>query len=128
MEPSFVAGWRAGFLDAFDTRNGELLWRLGLLSAINTSVLQDGDTILVGTLDGFMHRVALATGEHLASIDLGGMSFGDLVRAGDLILVLLRSDDGPYRLTAWTAAFDRVAWAYPPSRNGPPSGPRCRTE
>lgn len=103
-------GWRAGWLDAIDSQTGHILWRTSLLGLVNTSVLVVDGEVLVGTLDGFVHRVRASDGKLIESIDIGGMPFGDLVRAGDHVLVLVKSGETLHRLTAWTPSLDRLAW------------------
>lgn len=106
-----VVGWRGGGVDAFDAETGAVLWRRSLLSTVNTSVYLHADTVVVGTLDGLVHRLKLSDGSELGRVDVGGMPFGDIVSAESIVLLLTKADEID-RLTAWTPGFGRRVWEH----------------
>ncbi len=66
---------------------------------------------MVGTLDGFIHKLRLGDGMELPRADVGGMPFGDIVRAGSIVLLLTDTNE-INRLTAWTPDFRQRVWVY----------------
>ena len=106
-----IVGWRAGWVDAFDVKTGSVIWRTSLLSSVNTSVFLRADTVVVGTVDGLVHRLHLTDGKELGRTDIGGMPFGDIVSAGSVVLLLTNTNEINH-LTAWTPDFREKVWSY----------------
>ena len=106
-----VVGWRSGWVDAFDVATGEVLWRVSLLSPVNTSIYLRADTVVAGTTDGLVHRLRLQDGAELGRVDVGGMPFGDIVPTDKIVLLLTKSNEIDH-LTAWTPDFARKLWVY----------------
>lgn len=103
-----VVAWPSGDIEALDPGSGQLVWRVTLGRTPNTSLVVVGDHVLVGTMDGSLHRLALVDGRALAPVDLGGMPFGDLVVAERCVLVLT-SKDG-YSLSCVDATRGTSIW------------------
>ncbi len=88
-----IAPWRPGVVDAFDAATGERLWRRQLGASLNTSAVAVGGEMWVGAVDGWLHRLRADDGEPLGSVAIGGMPYGDLVPAGECLLVLWSETD-----------------------------------
>jgi outer membrane protein assembly factor BamB len=88
-----VVGWPSGDVEALDASSGKLLWRAATKSRLNTSIVVVGSHVLVGAMDGKLHRLALADGAAKDSLALGGLPFGDLVTTDGCLLVLTMQDD-----------------------------------
>ena len=83
--------WRPGLVDAFDADTGELLWRRELAARLTTSAALFGGELVVGTQAGELLRLDPASGELLGAFDPGdpgGILYGNLVPAGDCLLVI----------------------------------------
>ena len=87
-----VVGWPSGDVEALDASSGRLLWRAATGSRLNTSIVAAGSDVLVGAIDGKLHRLALADGADKGSLALGGLPFGDLVITDRCLLVLTMQD------------------------------------
>ena len=59
-----------GSLYAFDADSGRIEWQRKLSAGIATSIRASESSVFVGTNDGAIHRLAVATGEPLASLKL----------------------------------------------------------
>jgi outer membrane protein assembly factor BamB len=92
-----IVGWPSGDVEALDVSSGELAWRSSTGSRLNTSLALVGDQVLVGSIDGKLHRLAVADGSASPPIPLEAMPFGDLVVTDRCLLVLTMKDG--YRLT-----------------------------
>lgn len=77
-----------GEVHAVDPGSGEVRWRRDLASPPHTGLAVLAGKLYLGTYDGHVHRLSLATGEVEARIRLEGVPFGVPVAAGDSLLVL----------------------------------------
>ena len=107
-----VVGWPSGDVEALDAATGDLLWRARLGQRLNTALAVVGGHVLVGSVDGKLHALALADGRARPPIDLGGLPYGDLVAAGRCLLVLHATEghslsclDAASGATVWTRSF-----------------------
>jgi outer membrane protein assembly factor BamB len=87
-----VVGWPSGDVEALDASSGRLLWRAATGSRLNTSIVVAGSHVLVGAMDGKLHRLALADGAAKGARALGGLPFGDLMVTDRCLLVLTMKD------------------------------------
>jgi outer membrane protein assembly factor BamB len=88
-----VVGWPSGDVEALEASSGRLLWRASTRSRLNTSIVVVGSDVLVGAMDGKLHRLALADGAAKGALVLGGLPFGDLTATDGCLLVLAMKDD-----------------------------------
>ena len=93
---------------AVDASNGDTLWRKTLTGRPNTSVIVNGEDVIVGTADGYLNRVSWKSGGIAKRTKLGGIPYGSLVQSDGLLLVLVSS--GSSKLVALDAATDEVLW------------------
>jgi outer membrane protein assembly factor BamB len=93
---------------ALDAKDGATLWRKTLSGRANTSLLVIGENVLVGTADGYLHWIAVKTGDVKKRVPLGGIPYGTPVPSGPLLLVLVST--GKSRLVAVDAATGAVRW------------------
>lgn len=111
-------GWRPGSVEALDTTTGRRIWRTDLGERLNTSVEVVGSTVVVGTLAGRLHRLSREDGSVLAGLDLKGMPYGDLVKAGGCLLLLSvelegsASEQGSYRLACLDPSLSKTLWSF----------------
>lgn len=103
-----IVAWPSGDVEALDVASGRLLWRVPLAQTPNTSLAVVGPHVLVGTMEGRLHRLSLADGAASPAIDLGGRLFGDLV-AADRCLLVLAAVEG-YSVTCLDATQGKSVW------------------
>jgi outer membrane protein assembly factor BamB len=108
--------WREGFVDAFDAATGRKIWRAHLGQRLNTSLAAVGSDLMVGSLDGELHRLRQEDGGILAHFDLKSVPYGDLVEAGGCLLALSADDpsnqEGPATLTCVEPSLAKARWSY----------------
>jgi outer membrane protein assembly factor BamB len=81
--------WPDGVLVAIDATRGVERWRRALGSKPNTSVVTTaGGAAWIGTEDGRLRQLDLLTGAPLATLDAGGLPYGDLQVADGCLLAL----------------------------------------
>ncbi|MBU7045297.1 MAG: hypothetical protein HXS54_02585 [Theionarchaea archaeon] len=69
---------RKGFLEAFDVKTGEYLWKTEVRGNEITDVEILGDNLYICANDGMVYWLALKSGELLWVIDTGsGLCYGD---------------------------------------------------
>lgn len=114
-ERLFVA-WREGIVDAFDVATGRRIWRAHLGQRLNTSLVMAGSSLVVGSLDGELHRLAQEDGSILGHFDLKGVPYGDLVDAGGCLLALAIEDpsfeQGPATLACLDPSLSKALWSF----------------
>lgn len=93
---------------AVDSKDGSTLWRKTLSGRANTSLIVIGDNVIVGAADGFLHWIAVKTGELKKRVQLGGIPMGTPVRSGSLLFVLAGAAKG--KLMALDAATGAIRW------------------
>lgn len=117
-----VVGWPSGDVEALDAATGELLWRVQLGQRLNTSLAAVGGEVLVGSVDGKLHALALDDGRSQPPADLGGLPYGDVVLADRCLLVLHVSGgrssvsclDAASRQAVWTQSFSSEIGTFRP--------------
>jgi len=95
-----------GDLIALDPGSGQELWRLSLGSSIETSPLVIGDGVYVGTRDGQVVRVSIATHQPAWVDRVGGSVKGAIAESGANVIV---GDYGGH-VSALSQANGRVVW------------------
>ncbi len=111
-------GWRTGYIEAFDTATGRRVWSTRIDGRLNTSLAVAGSSLVVGVLEGSLHRLSLKDGSALSRLELKGMPYGDLVEAGGCLLVLsmaiedLSSQEGPSTLTCFDPTLSQTRWSF----------------
>lgn len=114
----FLVGWRAGYVEALDTATGRRVWLTSLGARLNTSLAALGSTLVVGSLDGRLHRLSRTDGSAVSRLDLQGMPYGDLVAEGQCLLVLSMAVDEPspqagrYALSCFDPALSKTLWSF----------------
>lgn len=83
-----VVAWRSGPVVAYDAETGRRLWLRDLGSTLNASPVVVGQDVVVGTIDGRIHRLRSNDGEIVGGYELGGALYGDLVTAPGCVLAL----------------------------------------
>ncbi len=115
-----VVPWRAGVVDAYALDDGTRLWRRDLGTRLNAHPVLLDDALLVGGLDGRVHRLRTGDGEITGGLDLGGVLYGDLVAAPGCVLALsarggLTPDGGiagPHVLSCLDPSLAEVRWRH----------------
>lgn len=111
----FVA-WLEGTVDAFDLATGRRVWRASLGQRLNTSLAAVGSSLMVGSLDGELHRLRQDDGSILGHFELKGVPYGDLVEAGGCLLALSAEDPsfqgGPASLACVDPSLTRALWTF----------------
>lgn len=79
---------RSGRLEAYDVGRGERLWSRELPASPNTSVVAGEAGVAVGTADGRLLRFDENSGEPSGELAVGAFLYGELVLAGNCLLVL----------------------------------------
>jgi outer membrane protein assembly factor BamB len=111
-------GWRPGSVEALDASTGRRIWRTHLGERLNTSVAVVGSAVVVGTLDGRLHRLSREDGSVLGRLELKGMPYGDLVQAGGCLLSLRveledpASQEGPCILSCLDPSLSKTIWSF----------------
>lgn len=100
-----------GKIFALDAATGKTIWRKELSSRVNTSVLVIGKTVVAGTSDGYLVRLASDTGEIAARLKLPGFPYGTLISSPPLLLMLVKSDVA--NLVAFDTTADKIRWQQP---------------
>lgn len=93
---------------ALDAKDGATLWRKTLSARANTSLIVIGDKVVVGTADGFLHWIAIKSGDIEKQVRMGGAPHGTPVSTGDLLFVL--TSTGSSRLVALDAVSGAIRW------------------
>lgn len=92
---------------ALDTSNGATLWRKTLPARPNTALLVSGAEVVVGTLDGYLNRIDVKSGEVRRRTALGGMPYGAPALSDGLLLLLVSGSTS--RLVALDSN-DEIRW------------------
>lgn len=93
---------------ALDPANGATLWRKTLSGRANASLIVVGDEVVVGTADGYLHWLAVQSGEVKKRMKLEGMPYGTPVRSDGLLFVLVST--GKSKLIALDVKSHEVRW------------------
>lgn len=111
-------GWRAGYVEALDTATGRRIWSTRIDGRLNTSLAVAGSSLVVGVLEGSLHRLSLKDGSILSRRELKGRPYGDLVAAGGCLLVLSMaienpsSQEGPSTLSCFDPSLSQTRWSF----------------
>jgi eukaryotic-like serine/threonine-protein kinase len=103
----FVAD-NTGKVFALDAATGKRIWRKELSSRVNTSMLVIGKTVVAGTSDGYLVRLASDTGEIATRLKLPGLPYGTLISSPPLLLMLVKGDAA--NLIAFDTGADKIRW------------------
>ena len=110
-----VVAWREGYVDAFDPATGRRIWRAQLGGRLNTSLAAVGSSLVVGSLDGELHRLSQDDGSILGHFELKGVPYGDLVEAGGCLLALSVEDpsqEAPAMLSCLEPSLTKALWTF----------------
>jgi outer membrane protein assembly factor BamB len=113
-------------LVAVTLEDGEERWRMGVPSPTRSGVTVDGDAAYVGSNDGSVSAVDLATGELRWSTDAGGTILGPVAVADGLVVVSAPGDaDQSFAVAALGVDDGEQVWRYEPTAptgvGGPPA-------
>ncbi len=97
-----------GTVFALDGASGRTVWRTSLSRRVNTSLLVVGKTLLGGTMDGYLYRLAARSGEVEEGVKLAGIPYGTLISSPPLLLMLVKGDNA--NLVALETATGKVRW------------------
>jgi outer membrane protein assembly factor BamB len=93
---------------ALDAGSGATSWRKTLSGRPNTTLVVTGKEVLVGTDDGYLHAIAMKSGNVRKRTKLGGIPYGTpLVSGGDLLVLVSSAKSKFVALDALTHA---VRW------------------
>ncbi len=102
--------WPDGAVVALDARSGSLRWRARLGSQVTSSVSVVEDGAWVGAMDGSLRKLALSTGEALATVATAGTPYGDLQAGAGCLLVLTTGDE--HALSCHDLTGGAVRWRF----------------
>jgi outer membrane protein assembly factor BamB len=107
LSPAFSANTAKLF--ALDASTGATVWRKALPARTNTALVVVGDMLVLGTEDGYMNWIALASGDVKKRIRLEeGHPYGTPILASPLLFVLTSGAKGS--LIALDARSGAVKW------------------
>ena len=98
----------AGRVFALDQVTGKTIWRRELSSRVNTSLLVIGKTVVAGTSDGYLVRLAVDTGEVASRLKLAGLPYGTPISSPPLLFMLVKSDQA--NLVALDTTTGKIRW------------------
>ena len=116
-----------GKIFALDTSTGATLWQTTLAARANTALLVVGNTLVVGTIDGSMHWIAIDSGtvKHRVKLE-EGHPYGTPIFASPLLIVLtagahgnLIAMDAESGARRWTQETPKEWTTYRPLLSGP---------
>jgi len=94
---------------ALDAATGATLWQKTLAARTNTALTVVGDTLVLGTADGYMNWIAIDSGDMKKRMHLNeGRPYGTPILAPPLLFVLAAGDKG--YLLALDAATGTLRW------------------
>lgn len=93
---------------ALDVANGTTVWRKMLSGRPNTSLLVIGNEVVVGTADGYLHSIAVKSGEVTKRTKLDGIPYGSLIGLDERLLIMVSSGTG--KLLALDAGSHDLRW------------------
>lgn len=110
--------WRSGAVEAFDAATGERLWRRDLGAVLNTSIEAIGDSLVVGDLDGRLHRLRAEDGTPLSYLQTTGVPYGELVVGEGCLFTLLALGGvgeemrfaGPHEIVCFEPDLSTLRW------------------
>ena len=97
-----------GNVFALDQATSKTIWRKELSSRVNTSLLVVGKTVVAGTSDGYLVRLATDNGEVASRVKLPGFAYGTPISSPPLLFVLVKSDQA--NLVALDATTGKIRW------------------
>jgi outer membrane protein assembly factor BamB len=105
----------AARLVGVDAVDGSSVWTVDLPAVSRTGVTVLGDLAVVGSIDGSVTAVEVASGRVAWTTSVGGFLESAIAAADDLVLAAVRgSDDSPTAIVALAAADGEQAWRYEP--------------
>ena len=84
------------------------MWRKDLSARLSTSLVVVGKTLIGGTVDGFMVRIAVDSGDITERVRLSGLPYGTLISSPPLLLILVKGDQS--KLVAFDTTTGKVRW------------------
>ncbi|HUP63612.1 MAG TPA: PQQ-binding-like beta-propeller repeat protein [Thermoanaerobaculia bacterium] len=93
---------------ALDAATGATVWRTTLAGRPNTSLVVVGNSLVVGTVDGYLHWIAIDSGKVKKRMRLDGMPIGTPILAAPLLFVLTTGAKG--NLLALDAETGALRW------------------
>lgn len=94
---------------ALDAGTGATLWRTTLASRANTALVVVGNTLILGTIDGYMNWISIDSGDVRKRTRLNeGFPYGTPIFAPPLLLVLAAGQNG--YLLAFDAETGALRW------------------
>ncbi len=94
---------------ALDAATGAAKWRTTVAARPNTALVVVGNTLVVGTADGYLNWIALDSGKVKKRVRLDGMPYGTPILASPLLFVLTAGAKG--NLIALDAESGAVRWS-----------------
>ncbi len=98
-----------GTVYALDARSGRVLWKREIGPAIHSSVTLVGEDLVVGSANGHLYRLAQATGNVVADVDVGAPPWGRFLVAGDALLLFAGRGDAA-SIVCVDLTSNRVRW------------------
>ena len=100
-------GGRGGAVYALDAYSGQVLWKQEMGARVSTSVTLMRNGLYVGASNGYIYRLNPKTGAVLAKLTTDQPPGGQLVPAGDSLLVFF----GEETLACVDASLQRIRWS-----------------
>lgn len=97
-----------GKVFALDATTGKTIWRRELSGRVNTSLIVVGKTVVAGTSDGALVRVATDTGDTAGLMKLAGHPYGTLISSPPLLFVLVKSEEAS--VVALDMTTEKIRW------------------
>jgi serine/threonine-protein kinase len=97
-----------GKVFALDGSNGKTVWTTPLAARPNTSLVLVGNTIVIGTMDGFLNWIDSASGAITKRVRLSSFPYGTPISAPPLLFALVGENKS--KLVAVDAKSGEVRW------------------
>jgi len=101
-------GDNTGKLFALEAMSGKTMWRKDLSVRLSTSLVVVGKTLIGGTVDGYLHRIATDSGDVIERLRLSGLPYGTLISSPPLLLILVKGEES--KLVAFDTTTGKVRW------------------
>jgi outer membrane protein assembly factor BamB len=101
-------GDNTGKLYALEAASGKTIWHKDLSARLSTSLEVVGKTLIAGTVDGYLYRIATDSGDVMERFRLSGLPYGNLISSAPLLLILVKGDQS--KLQAFDTTTGKVRW------------------
>ena len=101
-------GDNSGKLFALEATSGKTIWRKDLSARLSTSLVVVGKTLIGGTVDGYLHRIATDSGDVIERLRLSGLPYGTLISSPPLLLMIVKGEQS--KLVALDTTSGKVRW------------------